>query len=63
MGNNTDEKLYRQIVESSTEAIIIQQDGKFKYINPAGVDFLRAASSEEAIGNLYSISYPRSIES
>lgn len=50
MGNNTDEKLYRQIVESSAEAIIIQQDGKFKYINPAGVDFLRAASSEEVIG-------------
>ncbi|WP_419882179.1 PAS domain S-box protein [Peribacillus sp. B-H-3] len=50
MGNNTDEKLYRQIVESSAEAIIIQQDGKFKYINPAGVDFLRAVSSEEVIG-------------
>ena len=50
MGNNTDEKLYRQIVESTTEAIIIQQEGKFKYINPSGVDFLRAASSEEVIG-------------
>ncbi|PLR91941.1 PAS domain S-box protein [Bacillus sp. T33-2] len=50
MGNNTDEKLYRQIVESSTEAIIIHQDGKFKYINPAGLDLLRVTSSEEVIG-------------
>ncbi|PLT29890.1 PAS domain S-box protein [Peribacillus deserti] len=50
MENSKDEKLYRHIVESSTEAIIIQQDGMFKYINPAGVDFLRAASSEEVIG-------------
>ncbi|RFU60777.1 PAS domain S-box protein [Peribacillus glennii] len=50
MKNNTDEEMYRQIVESSAEAIIIQQDGKFMYINPAGVTFLRAASSGEVIG-------------
>jgi rsbT co-antagonist protein RsbR len=50
MKNNTDEEMYRQIVESSAEAIIIQQNGKFIYINPAGVNFLRAASSEEVIG-------------
>ncbi|WP_026692006.1 PAS domain S-box protein [Peribacillus kribbensis] len=56
MGNNTDEKLYRHIVESSTEAIIIQQDEKFKYINPAGVSFLRADSSESVIGrSIYDI--------
>jgi rsbT co-antagonist protein RsbR len=50
MKNNKDEEMYRQIVESSTEAIIIQQDGKLMYINPAGVNFLRAASREEVIG-------------
>jgi rsbT co-antagonist protein RsbR len=50
MKNNTDEEIYRQIVESSAETILIQQDGKLMYINPAGVNFLRAASSEEVIG-------------
>jgi rsbT co-antagonist protein RsbR len=49
MKNNTDDGMYRQIVESSAETIIILQDGKFKYINPAGVNFLRATSSEEVI--------------
>jgi rsbT co-antagonist protein RsbR len=44
------EEMYRQIVESSAEAIIIQQEGKFMYINPAGVNFLRAASNKEVIG-------------
>jgi PAS domain S-box-containing protein len=47
MENNMDEEMYRQIVESSADTIIIQQDGKFMYINPAGVYFLRAESSEE----------------
>ncbi|RFU62602.1 PAS domain S-box protein [Peribacillus saganii] len=45
-----DEEMYRQIVESSADAIIIQQDGKFMYLNPSGVKLLRAASSEEVIG-------------
>ncbi|PLT32769.1 PAS domain S-box protein [Bacillus sp. V5-8f] len=50
MKENMDEEMFRQIVESSAETIIIQQDGKFIYINPTGVKFLRAASSEEVIG-------------
>ncbi|OMP67195.1 PAS domain S-box protein [Domibacillus epiphyticus] len=50
MKKNTDEEIYRQIVESSGDAIIIQQNEKIMYINPAGVNFLRAASSEEVIG-------------
>lgn len=50
MENNKREEMYRQIVEHSADTIIIQQDDKFVYINPAGVDFLRAASSDEVIG-------------
>ena len=50
MKNNTDEEIYRKIVESSAEAIIVQRDEKIMYINPAGVRFLRAASSDEVLG-------------
>ncbi len=43
------EKMYRQIVEYSVEAIIIHADHKVLYINQPGAYFLRAAR-EEIIG-------------
>lgn len=35
MKNNTNEEMFRQIVDSSAETIIIQQENTFMYINLA----------------------------
>ncbi|WP_047153055.1 PAS domain S-box protein [Aneurinibacillus tyrosinisolvens] len=44
------EEMYRQIVESSAEAIMIHCDEKFVYVNQAGVKLLGVFSKEEIIG-------------
>lgn len=44
------EERYRQIVELSPDMIFVQQDGKFVYINPAGVKLLGAKNAAEIIG-------------
>ncbi|WCK55108.1 PAS domain S-box protein [Aneurinibacillus sp. Ricciae_BoGa-3] len=43
------EKMYREIVESSEETIVIHADHKVLYINQSGANFLRAAR-EDIIG-------------
>jgi rsbT co-antagonist protein RsbR len=47
---STNEDMYRRIVESALEMIIIHSDGEILYINQSGVNFLRASSKEEVIG-------------
>jgi PAS domain S-box-containing protein len=44
------EERYRQLVEYSPELVAVQRDGKFVYINPAGVELLGAVSASEIIG-------------
>ncbi len=44
------EKRYRELVDFSPDAIAIHCDGKFVFINPAGVRLLGASSPAEVIG-------------
>ncbi|MDB6037416.1 MAG: sensor protein, partial [Verrucomicrobiales bacterium] len=44
------EERYRRLVESSPEAIFIYSEGKFVFINPAGVKLFGAASPVDLIG-------------
>ncbi len=44
------ERNYRNLVEFSPEAIAIHRDGRYIYVNPAGVKLLGAASSKEIVG-------------
>jgi PAS domain S-box-containing protein len=44
------EERYRQLVEISPDAVIIHQEGKISYINPAAVKLLGASQPDEIIG-------------
>ncbi|MBI5203736.1 MAG: PAS domain S-box protein [Nitrospirae bacterium] len=44
------EERYRSLVNLSPDAIFIQSEGKFAFINPAGVKLFGATSAEELIG-------------
>jgi PAS domain S-box-containing protein len=44
------EERYRQLVELSPEAIIVQRDGKFLYVNPAAVRLWGAENPEDLLG-------------
>ncbi|HSS21959.1 MAG TPA: PAS domain S-box protein [Pyrinomonadaceae bacterium] len=44
------EERYRRLVELSPEAIIVQSEGKFVYVNPAAQKLWGAANEEELIG-------------
>jgi PAS domain S-box-containing protein len=44
------EKRYRQLVETSPDAIFVHSDRKFVFVNPATVEIFGAASPEELIG-------------
>lgn len=44
------EEHYRQIVDLCPDMIVLHQDGKFLYVNPAGVKLLGASSAEDLIG-------------
>ena len=44
------EDKYRSLVEASLDGIMIDQDDKIAYINPAGVSIFGASSEEELIG-------------
>jgi PAS domain S-box-containing protein len=46
------EQRYRQLVESSPFAIVIHQDNRIVYANPAALDLIGAVSLEEVVGNL-----------
>ncbi len=44
------EEQYRALVELSPDAIFIQCDGRFVYVNPAGLKLFGARSSEQILG-------------
>jgi PAS domain S-box-containing protein len=44
------EERYRQLVEGSPDSIAIHAEGKFVYVNPAGVTLIGAKSQTELIG-------------
>jgi diguanylate cyclase (GGDEF)-like protein/PAS domain S-box-containing protein len=44
------EERYRRLVEHSPQAITVQQDGRFVYLNPAAVRLLGAESEAELLG-------------
>jgi PAS domain S-box-containing protein len=51
--------LYRRLVEFAPDMIAIHQDGKFVYINDAGVEMLGAKSADELIGkDVFALSTP-----
>lgn len=47
------EERYRQIVESSTEAILVRSGDRITYANPAAVNLFRAGHERELIGKCY----------
>jgi two-component system, cell cycle sensor histidine kinase and response regulator CckA len=47
------EERYRQIVESSTEAILVRSGDRITYANPAAVNLFRADHARELIGKSY----------
>ncbi|EKN68741.1 diguanylate cyclase [Schinkia azotoformans] len=50
---------YRQLVELSPDTIAVHQEGKFVYINPAGLKLLHANHEEELIGkSIFDIVHP-----
>ena len=44
------EQRYRQLVEVSPEAIVVQSEGKFVYVNPAALRLWGALSTDELVG-------------
>ena len=44
------EERYRRLVELSSDAVIVHSNGRFLYVNPAGVKLLGATSSDELVG-------------
>lgn len=44
------EQRYRQLVEVSPEAIVVQSEGRFVYVNPAAIKLWAASSAEELVG-------------
>jgi PAS domain S-box-containing protein len=47
---HTSEKRYRYLTDWSLDAIIVQQEGKIVYINPAGQHLFWASNDEELLG-------------
>ena len=53
------EERYRKVVEVSPDAILVQQDGFFVYVNPAAMRLLRADRPEDIIGkSLFDFLHP-----
>ena len=53
------EERYRRLVELSPEMIAVHCEGRFVYVNPAGVKLLGAATSKELIGKpIWDIVHP-----
>ena len=44
------EELFRNLVQGAPDAIYVQTDGRYTYVNPATVALLGAASAEELLG-------------
>ncbi|KUG19913.1 sensory transduction histidine kinase [hydrocarbon metagenome] len=53
------EEKYRTLVELSPDGILIHQDGRITYINPAGMKLLRASRPEDIVGmDVFAIVHP-----
>ena len=53
------EERYRQLVELSPDAIVVHQESKFTYLNPAAVNLWGAATAEELIGkSIFEVVHP-----
>ena len=53
------EERYRRLVELSPDAIVVHQDGKFTYLNPAAVNLWGAATADDLIGkSIYDVVHP-----
>ena len=44
------ERRYRRLVEMSPDAIVVHQQGRYVYINPAGTELFGAADPQDIIG-------------
>jgi PAS domain S-box-containing protein len=53
------EERYRRLVELSPDAIVVHQNGKFTYLNPAAVNLWGATSAEALIGkSIFEVVHP-----
>src|ERR1044071_947955 len=53
------EERYRRLVELSPDAIVVHQQGKFTYVNPAGLKLWGATTPEDLIGkSIYEVVHP-----
>lgn len=53
------EERYRRLVELSPDAIVVHQDGKFTYLNPAAVNLWGAATAGDLIGkSIFEVVHP-----
>src|ERR1044072_7466883 len=53
------EERYRRLVELSPDAIVVHQEGKFTYLNPAAVNLWGAATAKELIGkSIFQVVHP-----
>ena len=53
------EERYRRLVELSPDAIVVHQEGKFTYLNPAAVNLWGAATDKELIGkSIFQVVHP-----
>lgn len=57
------EERFRKVVECSPNGIIIYQDEKFVYINPAGLKLFGVNNTDDLIGKeVISLAYPQSVD-
>jgi len=53
------EERYRRLVELSPDAIVVHQEGKFTYLNPAAVNLWGATTDKELIGkSIFQVVHP-----
>jgi len=53
------EERYRRLVELSPDAIVVHQEGKFTYLNPAAVNLWGAATAKDLIGkSIFQVVHP-----
>jgi PAS domain S-box-containing protein len=53
------EERYRRLVELSPDAIVVHQEGKFTYLNPAAVNLWGAAKDKDLIGkSIFQVVHP-----
>src|SRR5215210_1640344 len=53
------EERYRRLVELSPDAIVVHQEGKFTYLNPAAVNLWGAATAADLIGkSIFEVVHP-----